>query len=514
MDLAPLLAALLGLLIVKALLFQLGNPSSPPCIRSWIPWFGAAFQFGKAPLEFIEQARKKKLEQETFSMAENSKQRRKRMLSYIFPFTMWLLLPGERSFAAVWNGQEKNRITMPHKIQGELLNEAFKGCGSRLGVADTHGPVFTIFALGKRFTFVTEEEGAEAFFKSEDLNFEQAVQQAVKNAVSVPAEAFYQNHGNLYSMMKGKMSPSNLHLFSGTLCKELHEHMAHLGTEGTGDLNGLVRHVMYPAVVNTLFGKGICPTSPSEIKEFEEHFQKYDEDFEYASQMPECFLRSWSKSKKWLLKLFEKVVLDAERTNPSETASKTLLQHLLDNLQGKHLAPSYGLLMLWAAQANAVPVAFWTLAFILSNSAIYKKVMEDLASVFGQAGKDKLEVSEEDLKRIPFIKWCTLEAIRLRSPGAITKKVINPIRIKNFTIPAGDMLMLSPYWLHRNPKYFPDPEMFKPFLPTGSLERGKFREECFLGQLCGIWRREASVSRKVVCNHGNPAVGCAVPVQV
>ncbi|OWK55824.1 24-hydroxycholesterol 7-alpha-hydroxylase [Lonchura striata] len=379
MEPALLLAALLGLLLVKALLLQLKNPSSPPCIRGWIPWFGAAFQFGKAPLEFIEQARNK------------------------------------------------------------------------------HGPVFTIFALGKRFTFVTEEEGAEAFFKSEDLNFEQAVQQAVKNA-----EAFYQNHGILYSMMKGKMSPNNLHMFSGTLCKELHEHMAHLGMEGTGDLNDLVRHVMYPAVVNTLFGKGICPTSPSEIKEFEEHFQKYDEDFEYASQMPECFLRSWSKSKKWLLKLFEKVVLDAERTNPSETASKTLLQHLLDSLQGKHLAPNYGLLMLWAAQANAVPIAFWTLAFILSNPAIYMKVMEDLASVFGKAGKDKLEVSEEDLKKIPFIKWCTLEAIRLRSPGAITKKVINPIKIKNFTVPAGDMLMLSPYWLHRNPKYFPDPEIFKP----------------------------------------------------
>lgn len=51
---------------------------------------------------------------------------------------------------------------------------------------------------------------------------------------------------------------------------------------------------MYPAVVNTLFGKGSCPTSQNEIKEFEEHFQKYDEDFEYASQMPECFLRYWN----------------------------------------------------------------------------------------------------------------------------------------------------------------------------------------------------------------------------
>jgi len=42
-------------------------------------------------------------------------------------------------------------------------------------------------------------------------------------------------------MMKGKMGPSNLHMFTGTLCEELHEHMAHLGTEGTGDLSDLVR---------------------------------------------------------------------------------------------------------------------------------------------------------------------------------------------------------------------------------------------------------------------------------
>lgn len=59
MALALLLAAILGLLIVKAVLLQLRNPSSPPCIGSWIPWFGATFQFGKAPLEFIEQARSK-----------------------------------------------------------------------------------------------------------------------------------------------------------------------------------------------------------------------------------------------------------------------------------------------------------------------------------------------------------------------------------------------------------------------------------------------------------------------
>ena len=39
-----------------------------------------------------------------------------------------------------------------------------------------------MFALGKRFTFVTEDEGAEVFFTSKDLNFEQAVQRVVANA--------------------------------------------------------------------------------------------------------------------------------------------------------------------------------------------------------------------------------------------------------------------------------------------------------------------------------------------
>ncbi|XP_006120737.1 24-hydroxycholesterol 7-alpha-hydroxylase-like isoform X1 [Pelodiscus sinensis] len=382
--LAILLTLLLGLLMAKLALFQPRNRNSPPCISGWIPWFGAAFQFGKAPLEFIEQARVK------------------------------------------------------------------------------YGPVFTVFALGNRFTFVTEEEGIEAFFTSKDLDFEQAVQPTIQRTTSIPADIFYRNHTRLYLTIKGKVSLSRLYLFAGTLCKELHEHMDHLGTSGTENLSDLIRSVMYPATINILFGKGVCPTNKSDMKEFEGHFQKYDEDFEYASQMPAYFMSNWSKSKKWLLKMFENVVSDAERVSRPESDSKTVLQHLLDNVHGKHLAPNYALLLLWASQANAMPVAFWTLAFILSHPSIYKNIMEDIVSVFGKAGKENIEVSEDDLKKLLLIKWCILEAIRLRSPGAITKKVVNPLKIQTFTIPAGDMLMVSPYWAHRNTKYFPDPETFKP----------------------------------------------------
>ena len=43
--------------------------------------------------------------------------------------------------------------------------------------------------------------------------------------------------------------------------------------------------------------------------------------------------------------------------------------------------------------------------------------------------KDKIKVSEDDLKKLPLIKWCILETIRLRAPGVIARKVLKPVKI-------------------------------------------------------------------------------------
>lgn len=42
-----------------------------------------------------------------------------------------------------------------------------------------YGPIFTVFAVGTRMTFVTEEEGIDVFLKSKEVNFELAVQDPV-----------------------------------------------------------------------------------------------------------------------------------------------------------------------------------------------------------------------------------------------------------------------------------------------------------------------------------------------
>lgn len=73
------------------------------------------------------------------------------------------------------------------------------------------------------------------------------------------------------------------------------------------------------------------------------------------------------------------------------------------------------------------------------------------------------QLSLDDLKKVPLLEYCILEAIRLRSPGMIARKVVKPISVASYTIPAGDLLMLSPYWTHQDEDVFPDAKKFKPY---------------------------------------------------
>uniref|UniRef100_A0A8C6RU47 24-hydroxycholesterol 7-alpha-hydroxylase n=1 Tax=Nannospalax galili TaxID=1026970 RepID=A0A8C6RU47_NANGA len=400
---SPIAVAVLGGCTIF-LFLQWKGLRRPPCIQCWIPWIGAGFDFGKAPLEFIEKARIK--------------------------------------------------------------------CG----------PVFTICAMGKRMTFVTEEEGIDTFLKSKNVDFEQAVQDPVYHTAWIPKNIFFTLHEKLYVIMKGKLGMANIHQFTEQLVEEFHEQLENLGSHGTTDLNDLVRYVLYPVTINTLFKKGLFFTNEKKVKEFYQHFKTYDEGFEYGSQLPEWFLRNWSKSKRWLLALFQTNVQEIKTHKSAKGNSRTLIQAVLDivEMETHEHSPNYGLAMLWASLANAAPITFWTLAFILSHPDIHKTILERISSVFGTAGKDKMKVSEEDLKQLLLIKWCILEAIRLRAPGVITRKVVKPVTILNYTVPSGDLLMLSPFWLHRNPKYFSEPELFKPERwEKANLEKHAFLD-CFM----------------------------------
>jgi len=46
--------------VVTLIIYRRHIPNKqPPCYGGWIPWLGCAIEFGKCPLYFIEECRKK-----------------------------------------------------------------------------------------------------------------------------------------------------------------------------------------------------------------------------------------------------------------------------------------------------------------------------------------------------------------------------------------------------------------------------------------------------------------------
>ena len=58
-DSGFMLSVVITLVTFMLFLVKQKRGNNPPCYSGWIPWLGCAIEFGKAPLYFIEESRRK-----------------------------------------------------------------------------------------------------------------------------------------------------------------------------------------------------------------------------------------------------------------------------------------------------------------------------------------------------------------------------------------------------------------------------------------------------------------------
>jgi cytochrome P450 len=69
----------------------------------------------------------------------------------------------------------------------------------------------------------------------------------------------------------------------------------------------------------------------------------------------------------------------------------------------------------------------------------------------------------DDLARLPFAQMVLQESMRLYPPAwMIARRCVEDLPLGDYTIPAGGLVMMPPYLLHRDPRFWPDPERFDP----------------------------------------------------
>jgi cytochrome P450 len=105
--------------------------------------------------------------------------------------------------------------------------------------------------------------------------------------------------------------------------------------------------------------------------------------------------------------------------------------------------------------ANALA---WTWYLLSQSPDVEERLHGEVDGVLG----DRLPTFS-DLPKLPFVEQVVTESMRLYPPAWIVgRRAIGPYQVDGYTLPAHTLVVLSPYVIQRDSRFFPSPERFAP----------------------------------------------------
>ncbi|HLK55551.1 MAG TPA: cytochrome P450 [Chthonomonadaceae bacterium] len=114
--------------------------------------------------------------------------------------------------------------------------------------------------------------------------------------------------------------------------------------------------------------------------------------------------------------------------------------------------------LLAAGYESSALVLCWAFLLLARHPEAEARLAAELETVLG--GRPPLPA---DLPRLPYCRAVVQETLRLYPPLWMTgREAISPCEIGGFRVPAGALVMTSQWAVQRHPRYFPQPDAFRP----------------------------------------------------
>ncbi len=121
-----------------------------------------------------------------------------------------------------------------------------------------------------------------------------------------------------------------------------------------------------------------------------------------------------------------------------------------------------------AGHETTANVLSWTWYLLGQNPQTEEKLLDELGRVLG--GRTP---TPADLPRLVYTDTVLRESMRLYPPvWVIGRRALAPFRLGGYDIPADTNMLISQLIMHRDPRYFPEPERFDPERWNASDPRG------------------------------------------
>lgn len=327
-----------------------------------------------------------------------------------------------------------------------------------------HGDVFTLTVAGQRMTFVLDPHSHAAVLKLQgDLSFHEL-------AHEISARAF--GHQLLRGERAASMERATAAQLKGPALAVLNDRAqerldawlrgASVDTERPVELYDFVRRALFAVGAETLFGDG--PWDDAARADFE----RFDRSFPLLAAGAPAALLGVRGARARL----------AARLRPgASNASAMCLQRAA--AMGAGASPDevgrVDLSVLWAALANTIPAAFWTLAHLAADAGERARVVGEVrAHAVGEA-----PAAPSSPHALPRLQSAISEALRLSSASITLRRAQRPTALtlddgRAWAVREGDLVCLFPWLMHHDAEIFSEPERFRGdrFLPGATFTKG------------------------------------------
>jgi sterol 14-demethylase len=331
---------------------------------------------------------------------------------------------------------------------------------------DKMGEIFSFVLAGNHIAFLSGPQANEAFFRAPDDQLSARAAYQFTVPIFGPGIAYGTSEERMQEqldMITPALNERRLRTYAGYIDEEINTYLDGWDDEGEIDLPALTNELTVYIASRCLIGREFRKNLSAE-------FARLYHDLEAAIHLigyfwPHLPLPSFQRrdrARARMVELISAIIADRRAGGIEE---EDFLQTLMnarysdgsalsdDNITGMLLT------LIFAGQHTSAVQAAWAGVELLRHPRHLEAVRKEQEKVMG----GRRELTLDSLREMTVLERCIQESERLHPPLIfLMRKVTRELSYKQFRIPAGWLVMVSPAVSHRIAEVFPNPDHYDP----------------------------------------------------
>lgn len=252
-----------------------------------------------------------------------------------------------------------------------------------------------------------------------------------------------------------------------------------LWTDGAQlDMSREMMHLTLSVVAKTLFSANVTSEADNIGAALTQVMVLFDMVLmpfsEWIEKLPLPHVRRFQKARDFLDRTIYGIIAErrASKEDKGDLLSMLLLAQDEENATGMtdRQIRDEALTLFLAGHETTANALMWTWYLLSQNPSAAAKFYEEVDRVL----EGRLPAFD-DLPQLKYTEGVFAEAMRLYPPAwVVGRRAKTEYAIGQFIVPARAILMMSPWVVHRDPRWFPDPDQFIPDRWSVASDRPKF----------------------------------------